>query len=304
MCLFVLVAAVLCGTAQASSPRRELIGRSTGGRSIYAYEVGSPGGKVVLVVGCIDGNEPAGIAIVHALERLKPATGIDLWLLPVLNPDGLAAGTLGDSHGVDLNRNFPYGWQYLGGTGTLDSGPRALSEPESRAAYRLILRIRPRLSIWFHQHLGVVDDSQGSQTLERRFARLVGLPAEPLTDYPGSVASWENHHFPGTTAFVTELRAGSLSASQVARYARAVVDRREVVLGDRADRMPPAGFKAVCQWRLFALAVVLDHARNGLHRQSRPAVRPRNGRTMRAGRDRHERHDARRSRGFCLRRSH
>jgi murein peptide amidase A len=219
-----LVAAFLCGSAQASSPRRELIGRSPGGRPIYVYENGSLAGKAVLVVGCIDGNEPAGIAIVRALEQLKPPTGIDLWLLPVLNPDGLAAGTLGDAHGVDLNRNFPYGWRYLGGTGTFDSGPRPLSEAESRAAYRLILRIKPRLSIWFHQHLAVVDDSQGSQTLERRFARLVGLPAEPLTDYPGSVASWENHHFPGTTAFVTELHAGSLSAAQAARYAHAVLD--------------------------------------------------------------------------------
>jgi murein peptide amidase A len=224
LCLSVLAAAIVSGAAQASLPRRDLIGHSAGGRPIYAYEIGSPVGKVVLVVGCIDGNEPAGIAIVHALERLKPPAGIDLWLVPVLNPDGLAMGTVGDWHGVDLNRNFPYGWRYLGGTGTLDSGPRALSEPESRAAYRFIMRIRPRLSIWFHQHLGVVDDSEGSQALERRFARLVGLPAEPLTDYPGSAASWENHHFPGTTAFVTELHAGSLSASQAARYAHAVLD--------------------------------------------------------------------------------
>ena len=222
--LCVLVAATFCAAAQASSPRRDLIGHSARGRPIYAYEEGTPAGKVVLVVGCIDGNEPAGIAIVDALERLNPPAGIDLWLVPVLNPDGLAAGTLGDSHGVDLNRNFPFGWRYLGGSGTFDSGPRTLSEPESRAAYRLILRIKPELSIWFHQHLGVVDDSEGSQALERRFAQLVGLPAEPLSDYPGSVASWENHHFPGTTAFVTELHAGSLSASQAARYAHAVLD--------------------------------------------------------------------------------
>ena len=177
----------------------------------------------MLVVGCIDGNEPAGIAIVKVLERLQPPPGIDLWLIPVLNPDGLAAGTLGNAHGVDLNRNFPYGWRYLGGSGTFASGTAALSEPESRAAYQLILRIKPRLSIWFHQHLAVVDDSQGSRVLERKFARLVGLPVASLTDYPGSVASWENHRLPGTTAFVTELPAGSLTTAQAARYARAVL---------------------------------------------------------------------------------
>jgi protein MpaA len=203
---------------------RELIGRSVEGRPIYAYELGAPGGAAVLVVGCIDGNEPAGIAIAQRLERLSPPRGVDLWIVPILNPDGRAARTLGNAHGVDLNRNFPFAWKKLGGTGTFDSGPRALSEPESTAAYRLILRVKPQLSIWFHQHLAVVDDSQGSIALERRFARLVGLPAVPLTDYPGSAASWENHTLPGSTAFVVELPAGWLSPGQVARDAEAVLE--------------------------------------------------------------------------------
>jgi len=222
-CAALLAAAVLANVAHGSPPARQLIGRSVDGRPIYVEQLGSAGGRSVLVVGCIDGNEPAGIAIVRALERLGAQAGIDFWLIGALNPDGLAAGTLGNARGVDLNRNFPYGWRHLGGSGPLDSGPRALSEPESRAAYQLILRARPTLSIWFHQHLAVVDDSQGSQALERRFAKLVGLPAAPLPDYPGSAASWENHRFPGTTAFVTELPAGSLTAVQARRYAQAII---------------------------------------------------------------------------------
>jgi protein MpaA len=228
----VLGGAALIGAAAASpavfstsgfAPKQILIGRSVRGRPIYAYQRGSPRGRAVLVVGCIDGNEPAGIAIVEKLERLRLPHGVDLWLIPVLNPDGLAAGTLGDAHGVDLNRNFPYQWRHLGGNGTFYSGPRALSEPESRAAYHLILRIKPRLSIWFHQHLAVVDTSQGSRALEVRFARLVRLPAKALKDYPGSVASWENHRFPRATAFVTELRAGRLTPAQTFRDAKAVL---------------------------------------------------------------------------------
>jgi protein MpaA len=177
----------------------------------------------VVVVGCIDGDEPAGIAVVERLEQLGPPPGVDLWLVPTVNPDGLAAHTLGNAHGVDLNRNFPYGWRHLGGTGFLDSGPRPLSEPESRAVYRFLLRTRPRVTIWFHQPEAVVDDSQGSRRLERMFARLIGLPAVPLVDYPGSVASWENHHDPGSTAFVTELPRGRLTTEVAERYARAVI---------------------------------------------------------------------------------
>ena len=217
-----VLATAAAGLAKAASGVM-LIGRSVEGRGIDAYELGAPGGKAVLVVGCIDGNEPAGIAIAGALRRLTPPAGVDLWVVPLLNPDGRAAHTLGNAHGVDINRNFPYDWRDLGGSGTFDSGPHALSEPESRAAYRLIERIRPRLTIWFHQHLAVVDDSQGSRALERRFARLVDLPAEALTDYPGSAASWENHTFPGTTAFVVELPAGWLTSAQAQRDARAIL---------------------------------------------------------------------------------
>ena len=191
------------------------------GREIVGYETGTPGGASVLVVGCIDGDEPAGIAIAQRLQQLRPPAGIDLWIVPDLNPDGRAAGTRGNARGVDLNRNFPFAWRPL--DGPFDSGPKPRSEPESKAAECVIRRVRPRLSIWFHQHMAVVDDSQGSVALERRFARLVGLPLARLRDYPGSVASWENHTPPGATAFVVELPAGSLSTAQAIRYARAVL---------------------------------------------------------------------------------
>src|SRR6059058_79993 len=108
---------------------RELIGRSVRGRPIYAYGLGPPGSKPVLVVGCTHGNESAGIAIVIALRKLLPPIGVDLWLVPTINPDGMAAGTVGNGHSVNLNRNFPYAWRHLGGTGRSNAGPRPLSEP-------------------------------------------------------------------------------------------------------------------------------------------------------------------------------
>ena len=174
----------------------------------------------MLVVGCIHGNEPAGIAIAAQLERLRPPPDVDVWIVPDLNPDGVTADTRQNAHGVDLNRNFPFRWRPLGGV--FDSGPRPLSEPESRGAYPLILRVRPTISIWFHQHLNLVDESEGDISIERRYARLVGLRLRRLTRYPGSAVGWENHRFPGSTAFVVELPAGRLSEAAARRYARAV----------------------------------------------------------------------------------
>jgi protein MpaA len=223
--LALAIAAMSPAAASAVGPRAILLGRSVQGRPIVAYEVGDRSStRRILVVGCIHGNEPAGIAIAQRLEASSPPEA-DLWVVPVLDPDGFAAGTRGNARGVDLNRNFPWRWRPL--SGIYDSGPRPLSEPESRVAYRLIQRVRPTISIWFHQHLGVVDESGGSLAVERRFASLVGLPVVRLTRYPGSVTGWQNHSFPGTTAFVVELPPGQLAGSQAALYARGILELAE-----------------------------------------------------------------------------
>jgi protein MpaA len=221
--LVALAVLVLAGPgAGAAGPNRVLLGRSVERRPIEAVELGDPdAARKVLVVGCIHGNECAGIAIARQLERVSPPKGIDLWVVESLNPDGYAAGTRVNARGVDLNRNFPWGWRDR--EGLFDSGAQPLSEPESRIAYRLILGLRPAVSIWFHQHLSVVDGSGGNAALEQRFARLVGLPFVTLPRYPGSVTTWENHVLPGKTAFVVELPGGALTSAQAARYAAAVL---------------------------------------------------------------------------------
>jgi protein MpaA len=72
-------------------------------------------------------------------------------VLDDLNPDGVARHTRQNAHQVDLNRSFPWHWRPLGRPGDQQyPGPRPLSEPESRAAYRLILRLRPIVTVWLH----------------------------------------------------------------------------------------------------------------------------------------------------------
>ena len=207
--------------ALAPTRQRVALGRSVRGRPITAVRLGDPASeRPTLVVGCIHGNEPAGIAIARDLVADRPPRDESLWVIPVLNPDGVAADTRQNAHGVDLNRNFPWRWRHLGGV--YDSGPHALSEPEARIAHRFILHRRPVISIWFHQHADLVDRSGGLVSIERRYARMVGLPLRRLPRYPGSATGWENHAMPGTTAFVVELPAGRLSPAAVERFSDAI----------------------------------------------------------------------------------
>jgi protein MpaA len=205
--------------------RRKLsLGRSIRGRAIAAVALGDPdGSRRLLVVGAIHGNEPAGISIARDLIADPPPRSGLILTLADLNPDGVAAGTRQNAHGVDLNRNFPWHWRHLERRGGLQySGPRPLSEPESRIAHSLILRIRPEITIWFHQPLAVVDESGGSARVERRFAHMVHLPPTRLSRYPGSAASWQDNRLSDSTAFVVELPPGNPSRRVVERDSNAI----------------------------------------------------------------------------------
>ena len=201
------------------------IGSSVDGAAIRAVAIGPDSApRKVLVVGCIHGNECAGVAVTRRLRRLEPPPGVQLWVVDRMNPDGAAAGTRQNAHGVDLNRNFPYRWRSQGGPGTtFFSGPRPGSEPETAAARQLILRIRPAVTIWFHQHMHVVVRAPGDTALQRHYGRLTGLPLRTLPAYHGTAVSWQHHVLPHSTAFVVELGAGALTARVLQAHARAVL---------------------------------------------------------------------------------
>ena len=208
----------------ASGPRAIVIGRSVEGRPIGAIAIGPDSAKrKILIVGCIHGNECAGLAITSALARIPVPRGVQLWLLPQANPDGTAADTRQNAHGVDLNRNFPYDWQSISDP-VYYSGPHAASEPETRAAMVLIERIHPAVTIWYHQHEDLVDMSDGGDRgIARRYAQLAGLRATCTTPLlPGTASLWANHALAGTTAFVVELPAGPVGAPALAAHLGAV----------------------------------------------------------------------------------
>ncbi len=206
----------------ATARRRVIIGRSVRGRPIVAHVLGPDSApRKLLLVGCIHGNECAGIRILSAVARDFVPAGVQLWLVPEMNPDGTAADTRQNADGVDLNRNYPYRWE-RDTNPTYDSGPRPVSEPETRAAMALIRRIKPAVTIWYHQHMDLVDMAGGDRGVARRYAQLSGLAATCLGFFPGSAPLWSNHLLPGTTSFVVELPAGPVGPAVLPRHLRAI----------------------------------------------------------------------------------
>ena len=111
-------------------------------------------GRRVLVIGAIHGNEPAGIAIVRRLERDGP--------VPPRAPLGHRrpeSRRRPRGHARQRARRRPQPQLPLAlasrrraGHDRTTQGTGPLSEPESRFARRVILRLRPDITIWFHQY--------------------------------------------------------------------------------------------------------------------------------------------------------
>jgi protein MpaA len=190
-----------------------VIGHSVKGRPIRAWHLGDPASPVkAVVIATMHGNEGKPGQILQDLRDRAPVTGADVWVVPRMNPDGFARHSRRNARGVDLNRNFPWRWR-PGARGTYYPGPKAASEPETRAIMRLVRRIRPQLAIYYHQHLGITVRARGADpAVQREYARRTGLPLRSLPAYRGTAVGWENHLLGDGSAFVVELRAGRANA--------------------------------------------------------------------------------------------
>ena len=180
-----------------------VIGKSVRGRKILAYNLGQPGRQKVVLISTMHGDEPAPRQILDSLRKGPPITGLNLWVVPVYNPDGLARHTRKNAHGVDLNRNYPYRWANL--NGPYESGPKPASEPETRAMMRFLADVRPSRILSFHQPLNGVDTDTKIPIFARRTARKLNLPLKSFTCGSvchGTMTMWYNHRFRGAAVTV------------------------------------------------------------------------------------------------------
>jgi murein peptide amidase A len=199
-------------------------GTSALGRPIPIIFRGDPFATTrILVVGCIHGNETAGIRVIRVLRHRRIPVGVGVWLIRNLNPDGAHLGVRQNGRGVDLNRNFPAGWRPMGHPwSTFYSGRRPWSTAETRVARRWIMRIDPDVTIWYHQHMDLIWAGHGSRRAGLRYARVARMRFYPRRSLAGTSSRWQNEVL-GEAAFAVELPAGRLSAAAARRHAAAVL---------------------------------------------------------------------------------
>jgi protein MpaA len=215
------------------------IGTSYQGRPIVAYRVGTPGGKVVLAVGSIHGDEQAGIEIVeYVRDTATIPANLDVWVVPSINPDGNAVNFEGNGAGVDLNRNFPPNWQYIDcpTNPTNCSGGEPLSEPESRAIAAFVTEIQPKLTVWYHAVGPVVDQALvngvANTAVLTAYAARAGypvytVPCGPTIYCTGNATQYMNATIPGSNAFVVELAskvAGAMTPNGIENHVNGIWD--------------------------------------------------------------------------------
>ena len=219
-------AAVGTGTPSIGVVQRRVVGHSVEGRPIWAVERGNPdASRRVVVVGQIHGDERAGVRTArYIVQHVPVSSGTDLWVVPTMNPDGLALNTRQNSRGVDLNRNWPMNW-HRGPQGTTYPGPRAASEPETRAMLAFLKQVQPRFLVSLHQPFGEVGkDPDKPIPFQRRLARQLQLPLRKIdiagptrtshqkglqpggADNAPTLTGWYNAHYPGS-AITVELPA-------------------------------------------------------------------------------------------------
>ena len=200
------------------------VGHSVDGRAIVPVVLGTPGAAHrVLVVGCIHGNEPAGIAIVKRLIRAGAPAGTEIVAVTSVNPDGCRRGTRQNAHGVDLNRNFPSNWSRIGRkrlvpvgrtASALGAGVALCREAHRAAAARGDDLVPPARGLRAR-----VGREHPDRTPVRASRRL----SVPERRWPfGTASNWQNHRFPGTASFVVELPAGAVPTARVGVWVRAI----------------------------------------------------------------------------------
>ena len=244
------------------TPTHLVIGQSVEERPIEAYRFGRGRYKVVLVGDIHGGQEANTYQLAQELLAHFKANpedvpdNVSLWIIPTLNPDGLAAGTRFNARGVDLNRNTDTDLDGCAGndwnptTYTLDGpepgagGAYPFSEPETRAARDFLADAH--IAIFYHSRAAAVfaggcRDNAPSRQLAATLVAATGydLPETGWTGYP--VSGGFNDYLTDLGIAAAEVELTNYEDTEFERNlkgVRAVLAEVEDIITARDDEAP------------------------------------------------------------------
>lgn len=151
-----------------STWQKSVMGKSVLGKSIYGLNFGT-GKKRVLIWSQMHGNESTST---RALIRLLDSDffhqfeqNLELYIIPVLNPDGGDLWTRNNANNVDLNRDAV-----------------ELSQPESKILRTAIDNFKPDFCLNLHDQRTIYGNEEGTLPAQFSFLAPAGDPQKTITD--------------------------------------------------------------------------------------------------------------------------
>jgi predicted deacylase len=272
--LLIVVPALHASAAPHRQAGDELtIGFSGQGTPITAIRIGGGPRKLVLVGNTHGGPEANTHQLMLQLidyYRQRPELvppEVRLYLIPTLNPDGLALGSRFNANGVDLNRNMDTGldscpendWSTTvqGAYGLIadTGGPYAESEVESRLIRDFLLDASG--AVFFHSNAGLVFpalcEHAPSIAMAEIFATAAGYTYSrywPLYQITGGMHDWAASL--GIAAITPELITGDQPEfEQNVAGVQAVLDNAAALLPLPAERVEGGVAVPALIWRFW-----------------------------------------------------
>lgn len=231
------------------SSHKSVLGETVEGREIFAYHFAQGAPLKILFMAGIHGNEVGTVKLMHKLVNFlngrKAFMGVDVFVLPCLNLDGLAkaveepdylhGGKVGrlNANGVDLNRNFASKnfesenqWYFGNKYRRVYCGDEPFSEPETRGLADFIEREKIQVIYSFHSRGEEVCGSKDrlAQELVKDFAKKSGYRYVSDED-------WSKLHLTGTMKEWCEEKGLSYVEVECgSRWASGWEDQREAII--------------------------------------------------------------------------
>lgn len=254
--------------------RPDVVGRSSNGRDMLALRIGVPkqaaGAPELLITGAIHGDERPGAMLplrladyllaAYAAGDARVRAILDqsaVWIMPIVNPDGVAVASRTNANNYDLNRNFPDGIVIPGLGSYAAASPmyQAGRQLETRALMRWSASRRFSAALHLHTGARLVCYPYGNNAAGTTEGYVSATPDHLLyrslaTSYArantamaesdiingsawyicsGEFADWQ-YRFLGTLAMTVELMGSAKESSDIAHLDRLWQENQEALL--------------------------------------------------------------------------